>query len=170
MSDIKNNKIKKLVLDYLPYLLVIIGVILIKKFVVAPIRVNGGSMMKTLRDGDIMLLNRLDYNFEEIKRFDIVVIDDGKEFIIKRVVGLPGETITYTDNKLYINDSVVEDSFGYGTTKDFKKKIPKGHYFVLGDNRENSMDSRHFGAFSEKEILGKAKLVLFPFDRFGNKR
>lgn len=170
MSDAKENKFKKLVLEYLPYILIILGVILIKKFVVAPIRVNGDSMFKTLNNGDIMLLNRFDYKFSGIKRFDIVVIDEGDEFIIKRVVGLPGELVAYSDGKLYVNGKKISDKFGYGKTKDFEVRIPEGRYFVLGDNRENSMDSRYFGPFSENKILGTTKLVLFPFKRFGNKQ
>lgn len=164
------EKIKKIVLEYLPYVLVIIGVILIKQFVIAPIRVNGDSMNKTLRDGDIMVLNRVDYKVNKIKRFDIVVIDEGEELIIKRVIGLPGEIISYNDNKLYIDGKEVEDKFAYGKTKGFEVKVPNNKYFVMGDNRENSMDSRYFGAFHEKTILGRAETVIFPFKRFGNKK
>lgn len=171
MSEIKKeNKIKKIILEYLPYILVIIGIILIKQFVVAPIKVNGDSMNKTLRDGDIMILNRLDYKFGEIKRFDVIVIDDGEEYIIKRVIGLPNETVSYVDNELFVDGKKVDETYGYGNTRDFEVKVPKNKYFVLGDNRENSMDSRHFGAFSNDTILGRAKLVIFPFSRFGNKK
>lgn len=171
MSEIKKeNKVKKIILEYLPYVLVIIGIILIKQFVVAPIKVNGDSMNKTLRDGDIMILNRLDYKFNDIKRFDIIVIDDGEEYIIKRVIGLPNETIAYVDNKLFVNDKMVDESYSYGNTKDFEVKVPNNKYFVLGDNRENSMDSRDFGAFDNNSILGKAKMVIFPFSRLGVKK
>lgn len=170
MKENEENKLKKIILEYLPYVLVIIGVILIKQFVVAPIRVNGDSMNKTLYDGDIMILNRIDYKFSDIKRFDIVVIDEGDEFIIKRVIGLPGEIVTCVDNKIYIDGKEIKDEYSIGKTKGFEVKVPKDKYFVLGDNRENSMDSRYFGSFHKSSILGKAETVLFPFKRFGNKK
>ena len=156
--------------EYLPYIITILLVLLFKKTVMSPIKVNGDSMNKTLLDGDIMLLNIIEYHFSDIERFDIVVVDKGKEYIIKRVIGLPGEEVEYKDNQLYINGKKVKDSYGNGTTKDFSVTVPEGSYFVLGDNRNNSLDSRYFGAFSKKQILGKTKLTIFPFSRMGNKK
>lgn len=163
------SKMKKFVKEYLPYIIVIILVLLIKFFVVSPIRVNGSSMYSTLHDGDIMILNIIDYKFNDIKRFDIVVVKEKNELIIKRVIALPGEKVTYKDNKLYINDKLVKDKYGNGFTNNFNYKIPKGTYFVLGDNRENSMDSRVFGPFKRKDIIGKTNLIIFPFNRYGKK-
>ena len=92
------------------------------------------------------------------------------EKIIKRVIGLPGETIEYNNGKLYINNKVVEDKYNDGTTFDFKKVVlGEDEYFVLGDNRAVSIDSRRLGPIPKKDILGKAKLVIFPFNRFGVK-
>jgi signal peptidase I len=164
-----SDTIKKIIREYLPYILVIILVLLIKKFVVTPIKVNGESMMTTLHDGDIMILNIIDYKFNDIKRFDIVVVDEGDEYIIKRVIGLPGEEVTYKDNKLYINGKRVKDNYGSDVTEDFTVTVADDSYFVLGDNRTNSLDSRYFGSFKKSSILGKTSLVLFPFNRFGNK-
>jgi signal peptidase I len=164
-----SDTIKKIIREYLPYILVIILVLLIKKFVVTPIKVNGESMMTTLHDGDIMILNIIDYKFNDIKRFDIVVVDEGDEYIIKRIIGLPGEEVTYKDNKLYINGKRVKDNYGSDVTEDFSVKVADDSYFVLGDNRTNSLDSRYFGSFKKSSILGKTSLVLFPFNRFGNK-
>lgn len=166
----ENSKIKVFVKEYLPYLLIIILVILIKRYVVSPVKVNGTSMMNTLHNGDIMILNNSAYYFDDIKRFDIVVVKENREYIIKRVIGLPGETVEYRDNKLYINNKLVKDKYGNGETKDFKAQVSKNSYFVLGDNRNNSMDSRTFGAFKKKEIIGKTNLIIFPFDRFGTKK
>ena len=163
------SKMKKFVKEYLPYIIVIILVLLIKFFVVSPIRVNGSSMYSTLHDGDIMILNIIDYKFNDIERFDIVVVKEKNELIIKRVIALPGEKVTYKDNKLYINDKLVKDKYGNGFTNNFNYKIPKGTYFVLGDNRENSMDSRVFGPFKRKDIIGKTNLIIFPFNRYGKK-
>lgn len=164
-----SDTIKKIIREYVPYILVIILVLLIKKFVITPIKVNGESMMTTLHDGDIMILNIIDYKFNDIKRFDIVVVDEGDEYIIKRIIGLPGEEVTYKDNKLYINGKRVKDNYGSDVTEDFSVKVADDSYFVLGDNRTNSLDSRYFGSFKKSSILGKTSLVLFPFNRFGNK-
>lgn len=164
------EKFKKIVKEYIPYVIIIVVVLLIKANIAAPIRVNGGSMNDTLKNGDIMLLDIIGYKTKELKRFDIVVIDNGKDYIIKRVIALPGETIEYKDNKLYINDKLVKCPYGKGKTVDFKVKVGKDSYFVLGDNRENSQDSRYYGPFNKKKIVGKTSLVLFPFNRMGSKK
>lgn len=159
------KKIKEL----LPYVIIIIVVILIKAFIVTPIVVNGPSMMDTLHDKDIMILDKLGIKIKEIKRFDIVVIDAMDTKIIKRVIGLPGETIEYKDNKLYIDGKLIEDSYGSQVTYDFDSvKIPNDMYFVLGDNRTDSVDSRILGCISKKDILGKATFIIYPFNRFGS--
>ena len=110
----------------------------------------------------------LNSKVNELKRFDIIVINNGREMLIKRLIGLPGETIEYQDNQLLVDGKEVEDIYGNGDTENFQITVPDGEYFVLGDNRENSMDSRVFGSFTKKEILGKTKYVIFPFGRFGD--
>lgn len=168
MND--NSKVKDFLKEYVPYLITIIFVILIKVYVVTPIRVNGESMYDTLINGDIMILNIIDYKINGVDRFDIVVVDEGSEYLIKRVIGLPGEKIEYKDNKLYVNGKKVKDNYGTSNTDDFSYKVPKNSYFVMGDNRSNSLDSRRFGAFQKSKIKGKTKLTIFPFKRFGNKK
>jgi len=164
------DKIKSIIKEYGLYVITIILVLLVKKFVVSPIKVNGTSMMTTLHDGDIMILNIIGYRFDEINRFDIVVVDEGNEYLIKRVIGLPGEEIEYKDNQLYINGKKVKENYGSQVTEDFKVKVKKNSYFVLGDNRTNSLDSRHFGSFKKDRIIGKTSLIIFPFNRFGEKK
>lgn len=160
--------------EILPYIIVIICVILLRHFIVTPIQVVGTSMNPNLVDGELMLLNKITYNFNDIKRFDIVVVDYSDEPLIKRVIGLPGEKIEYRDNKLYINDELVEEHFKTnGKTDDYNisesgyTSIPDDMYFVVGDNRINSADSRTIGLISKDTILGKANFVLFPFNKFG---
>lgn len=156
--------------EYLPYIIIIIVVLLIKMFIVTPIRVNGPSMLDTLEDKDIMILDEISFKFKGLKRFDIVVVNYKNEKIIKRVIGLPGETVEYRDNKLYINGKVVEEDFSHEVTADVDPiKIPKNCYYVMGDNRVNSTDSRIIGPVSIKDIRGTTKLAVFPFKRFGNK-
>lgn len=160
------------------YLLIIVMVILIRTFIITPVRVNGTSMDPTLKNGEIMILNKIKYNKNDIKRFDIVVVKMDKELLIKRVIGLPNEEIKYVDNKLYINGEYIKEPFLNDdvytinfSLDDFKlKKIPENCYFVMGDNREVSLDSRTFGCFSKDKILGSANLVLFPFTKLGYKK
>ena len=165
-----NGNFKKFLKEYVPYIVVLILVILIKKYVITPVKVNGNSMNNTLKNGDIMILNIIGYRFNDIKRFDIVVVDDGDEYLIKRVIGLPGETIEYKDGTLYVNSKKVKDTYGFGDTSNFKEKVPKNSYYVLGDNRNNSLDSRFFGAFTRNKIIGKTNLTIFPLGRIGNKK
>ena len=161
---------QKFVKEYVPYIVIIILVLVIKRYVVTPIRVNGPSMLPTLKDKDIMILNEVSYRTQGLKRFDIVVLDYKGEKLIKRVIGLPGEKIEYKDNKLYVNGKVVKEDFSHADTEDFDEiKVEKDRYFVLGDNRVNSTDSRIIGTVSIKDIRGTTKLTIFPFGRFGNK-
>ena len=171
----KNEKIKKVIKEVLSYVLIIIIVLLIKKFVFTPIRVNGESMYPTLHHKDLMILNEIGYYLNGLERFDIVVVDINGEKIIKRVIGLPGDKVEYKDNKLYINDEEIKEEFTHDDTLNFSVKddlgheiIPDGYYFVVGDNRDNSIDSRMIGLVSEKQIMGKTSLIIYPFKRFGN--
>lgn len=161
---------KTFIKEYLPYLIVIIIVILIKMYVMTPIRVSGSSMDDTLKDGDIMILNEISYKAHGLKRFDIVVVKTNDEYIIKRIIGLPGETIKCKNNVIYINGKALEDKYGNGVTDDLGEvTIPEGKYFVMGDNREVSFDSRRLGPISYNDIKGTTKFVVFPFSRFGRK-
>lgn len=158
------------------YIIIIVLVLLIKTFIVAPIRVNGDSMLDTLENKDIMILNKLNYRFNKIKRFDIVVIKYNNERLIKRVIGLPGEKIEYKNNALYVNGEKVVEDFNHKKTSDFNikelgsSKVPDDMYFVLGDNRVNSLDSRVIGFIPKNNIEGKTSLTIFPFNRIGNKK
>ena len=164
MSDI----LKKICKEYIPYVIVIIVVLLFKHYFFAPVRVNGASMDDTLKDKQILLLNIIDYKLNDnIKRYDIVVIDNEDEFLIKRVIGLPGDIVRSIDGELFINDKKIEEDYAKGETSDFEVKVRKGEYFVLGDNREVSLDSRYFGSFKKEQIKGKTTHILFPFNKFG---
>ena len=167
---------KKVLKEIYIYILIIVLVLLFRKFVATPVKVNGDSMINTLKDKDIMILDKISYRFKKIKRFDIVVIKEKDEYLIKRIIGLPGETIEYKNNKLYIDNKYIKENFSHKKTSDFFIKteddntIPKDSYFVLGDNRENSTDSRIIGFIKKENILGKTSLTIFPFNRFGIKK
>ena len=158
MGKIFKSEIFKTVMSYL---LIIVCVILIRIFFIDPVRVDGGSMDTTLANGQIMILNKIVYKRNDIKRFDIVVIDEGDKAIIKRVIGLPGET---------------EDPYPSTETDDFSItdighiKVPGDCYFVMGDNRANSLDSRYptVGVIKKSQIEGRTKLRIWPLNKIGN--
>ena len=150
------------------YVFIILVVVLIRTFIVTPAIVDGGSMDNTLADGQVVFINKLAYKTGDIKRFDIVVLNTESDKIIKRVIGLPNETIEYKNNKLYINGKLTETNFTFQDTEDFKTTTKDNEYFVLGDNRPVSKDSRMVGNFVKKDFIGRVKFRLFPFNKFGN--
>ena len=162
---------KKIIKQLIPYIVIIIVVVLIRSFVVTPVIVVGDSMKPTLNEGQILILNKLDYRFNEIERYDIVVIKVGKSEIIKRVIGLPGETIEYRNNILYIDGHEETSEYNFDT-EDFTLKsicncetIPKDKYFVLGDNRAVSSDSRIIGLIDKKDIQGTTQISIWPIKK-----
>lgn len=150
--------------------------LLIRGFLLFPVPVQGSSMADTVSQGDMVLVERL----SSVKRFDVVVFNlpDGGTYV-KRVIGLPGESVSYKNDQLFIDgkkvtepfleDNIHEDEESIPYTYDFDfeelmgvKKLGKDSYFVIGDNRRLSKDSRSFGAISEDDILGKAHFVYYP--------
>ena len=156
----------KLFKELLPYIMIVVVVVAIRAFIATPVRVDGASMNPTLEHGEILILKKYDRSLE---RFDIVVLDYNGEKLVKRVIGLPGEKIAYKDNKLYVDGKRVKEPFEHEITDDFEleEQIPEGYYFVLGDNRINSTDSRMIGAISKEQIQGTTNFSIFPFDKFG---
>ena len=159
---------KDILLDNLPYIIIILIIIIIRAFIATPIRVNGDSMDPTLQDGETMILNKLGMKTAGIKRWDIIVIKTDDSYLIKRVIGLPGESIKYENGKLYIAGKEIKDNYSLTKTEDFEETIVgKNEYFVMGDNRFISKDSRKIGTIDKSEILGKTNIIVFPFNRFG---
>ena len=156
----------KIIKEILPYILIIIAVILIRTFIITPVRVDGASMDQTLEDGQILLL----YKLANVDYGDIVVLDEEKEgeIIIKRIIGMPGDTVSIRDNTVYVNGEEVEEDYAYGETSDYEEiTLDDDEYFILGDNRPISKDSRYFGPVKEDEIIGKVIFRLWPFNKFG---
>lgn len=164
---------KNIFKELLPYIIIILVVVLIRTFIVTPVQVDGESMVPTLKDREILLLKKYDHSLE---RFDIVVFKYNNDKLIKRVVGLPGDHIEYKNGKLKVNDTYIKENFKTNSkTNDFKledigyEKVPKGYYFVMGDNRNNSTDSRIIGLVDAKQIQGSTTFSIFPFGSIKNK-
>lgn len=162
----EEDKVKNFIKGLIPYAIIVLVVVLVRTFIVTPGIVNGESMESTLYDGDFVLVNKIGLWFG-IDRFDIVVVKYEDDTIIKRVIGLPGETVKYASNVLYIDGKEVETPIEFEITDDFTMKAGENEYIVLGDNRNVSKDSRVIGPVNRKNIKGKVKLVLFPFKDMG---
>ncbi|MBQ7581456.1 MAG: signal peptidase I [Lachnospiraceae bacterium] len=156
---------------------------LISAFVTQRIEVHNVSMQDTLMEGDIVLMNKITYRIREPKRYEIICFDSDyeREGLIKRVIGLPGETVLIREGMIFIDGNQIKDVKGLPKIEDPGLAAEEIHlvkdeahpenneYFVIGDNREKSIDSRYIeiGNVKEKDILGKAGLRIYPFDRFG---
>ncbi|MCI8885539.1 MAG: signal peptidase I [Dorea sp.] len=164
---------------WIMYIVVIIGLTyLIITFVGQRTRVSGSSMETTLSDGDNLIVDKLSYHFTEPKRFDIIVFPYRHEentYYIKRIIGLPGETIQVIDGYVYINNILLESDI-YGAAVMDSPGIAaepvvlgEDEYFVLGDNRNHSSDSRdpNVGILKREDLIGRAWVRIFPFDRLG---
>ena len=170
------REVREFIIDTSKYILTMVIVIFIIMYVATVQQIIGSSMESKYKDQDIVILNKLHYRFFKIKRFDVVSLKyDESKYLIKRVIGLPGDKIEYKNNKLFINGKKIEERFldKETNTEDFSlttlgyEKIPKDMYLVLGDNRENSLDSREIGLIKRKDILGKIKLRIWPINKFG---
>ncbi len=156
----------KFLKSLVPYIIIIVIVVFIRTFIITPVKVNGSSMYPTLEGDEIMLLNKLG----SIDRFDIVVLklDGDDDNLIKRIIGMPGETVEIKENQIYINDELLEDPYGYGVTYNIDPvTLGSDEYFILGDNRIISLDSRVFGKIHESEIKGTTNFIMYPFSKIG---
>lgn len=173
------KRIAKELLDTGIYLLaVLVLTYLVITFVGQRTEVNGSSMEATLSDGDNLIVDKLSYRFSDPKRFDIIVFPFQYEedtYYIKRIIGLPGETVQIDeDGGIYIDGELLKESYGRETiqfTGRASEEIELGadEYFVLGDNRNNSTDSRmpEVGNIHRSNIIGRAWIRLWPFSKFG---
>ncbi|WP_456271864.1 signal peptidase I [Bacillus sp. AK031] len=157
--------------------------VVIRTFLFSNYVVEGESMMPTLEDGNKLVVNKIGYQVGELHRMDVVVFHANEdEDYVKRIIGLPGDTVEYKDDKLYINgeyqeepylDKFKEEMVGTKLTGDFtleeitgKQTVPEGKAFVLGDNRRSSMDSRYFGFVDQEQIVGKVNMRYWPLNEF----
>ncbi len=165
------------VLEMILYFALVAGItFLIIHFVGQRTVVNGVSMQPTLSDGDNLIVDKLSYRFRDPDRFDIIVFPQGDgRYFIKRIIGLPGENVRIDeDGSIYIDGEKLSESYGKeviqnpGLAKD-GIELGADEYFVLGDNRNDSMDSRmaEVGRIAGDRIMGRAWLRIYPFDEIG---
>ena len=166
--------IRELLIDTFKLVIVVFIILFLMIYVVSVTQVVGNSMKSTLNDGDVLILSKASYRIFDVKRGDIISLDyEDTKYLIKRVIGLPGDDIDIIDNQLYINGEVYKEDYlddnlnyddfslqdlGYAT-------IPEDYYLVLGDNREDSIDSREIGLISKDEINGKIVLRIWPINK-----
>lgn len=177
-KNAEKNVMKEL-FGWILYLLLVVGLTyLILTYVGQRTRVSGHSMETTLSNGDNLIVDKLSYRFSDPKRFDIIVFPfkyEENTYYIKRIIGLPGETVQVTDGCAYINGELLEsDIYGAELMEDSgiasePLTLGEDEYFVLGDNRNHSSDSRDpsVGILTRKDLLGKAWVRIYPFDKMG---
>ena len=166
--------IRELLIDTFKLVIVVFIILFLMIYVVSVTQVVGNSMKSTLNDGDVLILSKASYRIFDVKRGDIISLDyEDTKYLIKRVIGLPGDHISIIDNKVYINGRYyVEDYLKDINTPDFDLQdlgyntVPEGMYFVLGDNRDNSLDSRKIGLVEEDDIIGEIAIRFWPITNF----
>ena len=178
----KNSRTKEIISTVAYIVAVVLIVFLILKFVGQRTVVNGDSMCNTLQDGQSLIMDKISYRFQDPKRYDIVIFPGVEEYgerpyYIKRVIGLPGETIQIIDGKVNINGKILKDDI-YGITDyidiagiaESPITLKDDEYFCLGDNRPVSRDSRfeEVGPVTKDEIIGKVWIRIWPLNKFGN--
>lgn len=173
------NNVKKYAIEMCVYFTISICIILfLRTYFIQHVRVSGSSMEPTLIDKQHLLIEKVSYKIKGIKRFDVIVfqpyIDNKDLFYIKRVVGLPGETVKIENNTIFINGKILKDPYALNNYTDAKLAkdtilLGANDYFVLGDNREVSKDSREkeIGLLTYDSIVGKALMKIYPFNTVG---
>jgi len=178
-SKEKNSK-ASFIKELLVYaVIIILCVTIVPRYVIQRTQVDGRSMMNTLHDEESLLVEKVTYHFKNPDSFDIITFypqgRDHEEYYIKRVIGLPGETVQITGNTIYIDGEVLKESYGRepmesGGIAEEPIKLGEDEFFVLGDNRNESIDSRDgddVGVVNKKNIDGHAILRIYPFSEFG---
>lgn len=172
------GSIGKFILSFIETVVVALVIsVVLYLFIMTPHEVVGNSMHPTYKNGEMLMANKVLYRIKKPARGDVIIFkySDNQDFI-KRIIGLPGETVMLKDGKLYINGNMLNESNYlsssiYTNGGEYLKEgetitVPEGRFFVCGDNRPHSSDSRMFGPIDSNDIKGKAWIVYFPFDQF----
>lgn len=173
----EKNTMKEILSMVVYIAFVLLLTFLVVRYVGQRTQVDGSSMEATLSDKDQLIVDKISYRFKDPERFDIIVFPfQYKEntYYIKRIIGLPGETVQILDGEIYINGEVLEEDYGKETMVSSGRavneiQLGEDEYFVLGDNRNHSEDSRYeeVGNIKRSDIIGRAFIRIWPFSRFG---
>jgi signal peptidase I len=161
---------KKKDMSWRTFLIYVCVVIAIRLFIVEPHSVSGSSMNETFHDKDYLFVEKLSYLFTKPKRGDVIVFnppleDRTKDRFIKRVIGVPGDEVRVSNGITYVNNIAQTESFvTHKSTQDASAVLKANEYFVMGDNRSGSYDSRSWGPITEDEIKGRVLVRLYPFN------
>lgn len=172
------NKVLKELFNTAVYLLCVLGITwVVITYIGQRTEVDGSSMESTLSDGDQLIVDKISYRFREPERFDIIVFPfryQENTYYIKRIIGMPGETVNIdAEGNIYIDGELLEESYGKEVIRpekvgnvEYPVKLGMDEYFVMGDNRNNSSDSREeiVGNIKRKDIVGRAWVRLWPFE------
>lgn len=151
----------------------VVAVVVVRTFVVQPFVVSGASMEPTFSNGNYLLVDELTYRFRVPERGEVVVFrypGDPSVFYIKRIIGLPGDRVTLAQNTITVYENgtklALREKYldGHPTLGAFDITVPQGEYFVMGDNRNFSYDSRSWGPLPQKDIIGVVRLRLWPIN------
>ncbi len=183
MSEHKKKKkpfalrLLKFLMDVGVFVLIVLAIsYVLSTFVAQRILVHNVSMQDTLMEGDVVLMDKFSYRFRDPERFQIICFDSDyeREGLIKRIIGMPGETIMISHGMIFINGNQFKDVKGLTPIEDAGLAAEEIHlgedeYFVVGDNRDKSIDSRfaEVGNVKKDKIIGRAGLIIYPFNRFG---
>ncbi|MBN1139958.1 MAG: signal peptidase I [Anaerolineae bacterium] len=153
-------------------ILTLVTYLLVRTFLFETYRVVGQSMEPTLQQDQRLIVSKLSYRLHEPQRGDIVVFHDPHDSsrnLIKRIVGLPGEILEIRNGLVFVNGQQLDESYlnDYSGRSEPQTAIPEGYYFVMGDNRNNSSDSRSWGALDAAQIVGKAAFTYWPVSLWG---
>ena len=178
MGKEKSRGIAGEILSFLLYVVVVVGItFLIIHYVGQRTYVSGSSMENTLSDGDNLIVDKITYRFSDPKRYDIIVFPyqyEENTYFIKRIIGLPGETVQIVDGIIYIDGEALQESYGCEVMKNSglaadPVTLGEDEYFVLGDNRNDSTDSRDpsVGKIPRDRIIGRAWVRIWPLSKIG---
>jgi len=160
--------------EFVKVLIISVAIVLpIRAYVAQPFIVSGSSMEPNFHDGEYLVIDELSYQFRKPERGEVIVFRfplNPREFFIKRIIGLPGETIQIENSKIIIDGSLLSEPYlpaTFETAPDTKVTLLENQYFVLGDNRGHSSDSRVWGVLERSKMMGRALLRLWPLSRIG---
>ena len=171
-EEVNQSSLKDFFIELLQVVIVALAIIIpVRYYFIKPFYVKGASMEPSFYDNEYLVIDEISYRFKEPIRGEIIVFRyprDPKQFFIKRIIGLPGETIQITGNHVFVNGEQIEEPYLSAETETKGESVitlQADEYFVLGDNRSFSLDSRNFGPLKQEFIVGKTWIRGWPFDK-----